>query len=88
MTNDLCGRSLLSIMHNLLQLMQTTLKLLWGVGKISQSKLSLQSIIATVTQVNDGLLGTNQASAKCLPAPKSPPALHMNGILVSFSQNV
>lgn len=59
-------------MHNLLQLMQTTLKLLWGVGKISQSKLSLQSIIATVTQVNDGLLGTNQDSAKCLPAPKSP----------------
>lgn len=75
-------------MHNLLQLMQTTLKLLWGVGKISQSKLSLQSIIATVTQVNDGLLGTNQATAKCLPAPKSPPVLHTNGILVSFSQNV
>lgn len=53
-------------MQNLLPLMQTTLKLLWGFGTTSQSKLLLRSIIATVTEVTDGLLGTNQACLKHL----------------------
>lgn len=57
--NDLSGACLPSIMQNLLLLMRTTLKLLCGFGTMSQSKLSSRSITATVTQVNDGLLGTN-----------------------------
>lgn len=75
-------------MHNLELLMWTTLKLFWGFGTMSQSKLSLWSIMTTVTQVRDGLLGTNQASAECLPASTSPPTVHINGLSLPSLQNI
>lgn len=79
--DDLSRTSLLSIMQNLLLLMRTTLKLLRGFGTMSQSKLLLRSITATVTQVNGGLLGTNQAS-------KSPLTVRMDSISLPLLQNI
>lgn len=77
--NDLYITCLLSIMQKLLLLMGTTLKLLQCFGTISQSKPLLQSVTATVTQVNNGLFGTYQACSRQASASKSPLTVHMNG---------
>lgn len=75
-------------MQNVQLLIWITLKLLSGFGTMSQSKLSLQSIMATVFQVNDGFPGANQACAKYPPASKSPLTVHINSISPSSLQNI
>lgn len=75
--NDLYITCRLSIMQNLLLLMETTLKLFQCFGTMSQSKPLLQSITATVTQVNDGLYGTNRACFRQVSASKSPSTVHI-----------